>query len=76
MNKVSFRHKKGYSTYNSFIVNLPRDEHMVDIAEMRYLNGKYMYLCICIDLFSKYAYGIEMPKTNQVKCTYIKICIR
>ena len=34
MNKVSFRNKKGYSNYNSFIVNFPRDEFMVGIAEM------------------------------------------
>jgi hypothetical protein len=34
---------------------------MVDIAEMGYSNGVYRYLCICIDLFSKYAYAIAMP---------------
>ena len=38
---------------------------MVDIAEMRHLNGKYMYLFICIDICSKYPYGIEMPNTNS-----------
>ena len=64
MNRVSFRSKKGYSDYNSFIANFPRDEYTVDIAEMRYLNGKYMYIFICICLFSKYAYGIEMPIKN------------
>ena len=51
INEVSFRNKKGYSNYNAFIVNFPREEFMVDIAEMRYLNGKYMYLFICIDIF-------------------------
>ena len=25
MNKVSLRNKKGYSNYNAFIVNFPRD---------------------------------------------------
>ena len=30
MSDVSFRNKKGYSNYNSFIVNFPRDEFMVD----------------------------------------------
>ena len=53
MNKVSFRYKKGYGNYNSYIVNFPRDEFMVDIAEMRCLNGKHMYLYICIDIFFK-----------------------
>ena len=65
MNEVSFRYRKGYGNYNSFIVNFPRDEYMMDIAEMRYLTGKYMYRFICIDIFSKYAYGIEMPNTNS-----------
>ena len=64
MNTVSFRNKKGYSNYNSFIANFPKDEFLVDIAEMRCLNGKYMCLFICIDLFSKYADGIDMPNTN------------
>ena len=32
MDKVSFRSKKGYTIYKSFIVNFPRDEFMVDIA--------------------------------------------
>ena len=65
MNRVSFRNKPGYSNYNSFIVNCPREEFMVDIAEMRYLNGKPMYLFIFIDIFSKCAYGIEMPNKNS-----------
>ena len=39
MNKVSFRNKKGYSNYTSFIVNFPRDEYLVDIADMGYLKG-------------------------------------
>ena len=38
---------------------------MVDIAGIVYLNGKYMYRFICVDLFSKYAYGIEMPNKNS-----------
>ena len=38
---------------------------MVDIAEMRFLNSECIYLCICIDILSKHAYGIEMPKTNS-----------
>ena len=49
-NKVSFRNKKGYSNYNSCIVNFPMDECMVDIAEMGFLNGKYKYLFICTDI--------------------------
>ena len=44
MNKISFRNKKGGSNYNSFIVNFPRGESMVDIAEVRYLNGRHVYL--------------------------------
>ena len=40
MNKVSLRNKKGYTTYNSFIVNFPRDEFIVDIAELGFLHGK------------------------------------
>ena len=32
---------------------------------MGYLNGKYVYLFICIDISSKYAYGIEMPNRNS-----------
>ena len=51
MNKVSFRNKNGYSNYNSFIVNFPRDEYLVDIAEMGYLKGSYSYLFLCIDIF-------------------------
>ena len=51
MNKLTFRNKKGYSNYNSFIVNFPRDEYMVDIAEMGSLNGEYKYVCICIEIF-------------------------
>ena len=57
MNKFSFRNKKGYSNYKSFIVNFPRHEFMVDKADMRYLNGKCMYLFICVDIISKYAYA-------------------
>ena len=53
MKQVSSRNKKGYSNYNSFIFKFPRDEFMVDITEMRYLNGKYIYLFICIDMFFK-----------------------
>ena len=34
MDNVSFRNKKGYSNYNSFIVNFPRDEFMVDLIEL------------------------------------------
>jgi hypothetical protein len=36
MNEVSFRKKKGNTNYNSFTVNFPRDEFLVDIAEMRF----------------------------------------
>ena len=53
VNKVSFRNKKGYTNYNSLIVNFPRDEFLVDIAEIRFLSGKYIYLFICIDIFFK-----------------------
>ena len=38
---------------------------MVDIADMGYLNGEYRYLFICIDLFSKYAYAIDMPNKGS-----------
>ena len=34
MNKVSFRNKKGYTNYNSCVVNYPRDEFMVDLMEL------------------------------------------
>ena len=34
MDNVSFRNKKRYSNYNSFIVNFPRDEFMVDLIEL------------------------------------------
>jgi len=51
MSKVSFKNKKGYSNYNSFIVKLPRDELIVDIAEMSFLEGEYYYLFVCIDIF-------------------------
>ena len=61
MNRVACRHKNGYSNYNPFIVNFPRDEFMVDIAEMDYLNGAYKYLFVCIDIISNYAYGTKMP---------------
>ena len=57
--------KQASSNYNSFVVNFPRDEYMVDIAEMGYLNGEYKYLFICIDTFSKYAYAIDMPNKNS-----------
>ena len=49
MNEVSYRNKKGYSNYNSFIVNFP----MVDIAELGYLKGSYNYLFICIGIYFK-----------------------
>ena len=65
MNKVSFGNRKGYSNYNSFIVNFPRDEVMVDKAEMGFLNGECKSLFICINIFPKYAYGIEMPNTSS-----------
>ena len=57
--------QKRFTNYNECIVNFQRDEFMVDIAEMRYLNGKCIYLLICIDTFSKYACGIEMPNKNS-----------
>ena len=38
---------------------------MVDIAEVRYSNGKYKYMFICIDTFSKYAYVIGMATKNS-----------
>ena len=46
MNRVSFRNKRGYSNYNSFSVNSPRDEFMVDIVEMVFLmvNTSILYL--------------------------------
>ena len=50
MNKVSFRNKKGYNNYNPFIVNFPRDEFIVDIAELGFLNGEYKYVFICINI--------------------------
>jgi hypothetical protein len=31
---------------------------------MGFLNGEY-YIFLCIDMFSKHAYGIEMPDTNS-----------
>ena len=67
MNQVSFGSKKRYTNYNESIVNSPRDEFMVDIAELRYLSGKFIYLFIRIDILSKYASGIEMPtkKSNS-----------
>ena len=51
MNRVSFRNKKGYTNYNSFIVNFPRDELLVDIADMGSLKGEYHYLFLCTDTF-------------------------
>jgi len=38
---------------------------MIDIAEMGYLNGDYNYCFICQDIFSKFAYAIEMPNKNS-----------
>ena len=77
MNKVLFRNKKGFINYNSFLVNFPRDEYMVHIAEMKYLNGKCVDIFICLDLFSKYAYGIEMPtKDPNTSALILKICIK
>ena len=64
MNKVSFRNKKEYTNYNSFVVNYPRDEFMIDLIELGFLKGDYYYCFICLDIFSKFAYGIEMPNTN------------
>ena len=64
MNKVSFRNKKGYTNYNSFVVNYPRDEFMVDLIELGFLNGDYYYCFICLDIFSKFAYGIEIPNKH------------
>ena len=75
MNKVTFRNKQGYSNYNSFTVNFPRGEFIVDIAEMGYLKGSYNYLFICIDIFSKYAYGIEMPNRNSNSSAIILKCV-
>ena len=37
INQVTFRNKKGYSDYISFVVDFPRGEFMVDIADMSYL---------------------------------------
>ena len=65
MNQVSFGSKKRYTNYNESIVNSPRDEFMVDIAELRYLSGKFIYLFIRINILSKYASGIEMPTRNS-----------
>ena len=76
MNKVSFRNKKGCDNYKSFTVNFPRDEFIVDIAEMRYLNGKYVYVFICIGIFSKYAYGIEMPSKYSNSTAITLRCIK
>ena len=64
MNKVPTRNKKGYTNFNSFIVNFPRDEFMVDIAEMGFLNGDYYYCFLCLDIFSKFGYAIELPNKN------------
>ena len=50
MNKVSLRNKKGYRNYNSYVVNFPRDEFMMDIAELGFLNGEYKYVFICINI--------------------------
>ena len=55
MNRVSVRNKKGYSNYNSFIVNFPKDEFMVDIAEMGFLICEYRYLFICIDIYFRFS---------------------
>ena len=42
MNQVALNDEKGYSNYNSFVVNFLRDEFMVAIAEMRYLKDKHI----------------------------------
>ena len=77
MNKVTFRNKEGYRNYNSFTVNFPWDEYMVDIAEMGDLNGEYKYLFICVDIFSKSAYGIEMPdKKITLQHLYQNRCLK
>ena len=47
---------------------------MIDIAEIGYLSGEYRYLFICIDLFSKYAYGIDMPNKNSNSTSLIVTC--
>ena len=65
MNKVSFRNQKGYRNYDSFIVNFPKDEFMVDIAEMGYLKGDYYYCFICLDIFSNFGYAIEIPNKSS-----------
>ena len=67
MNKVTFRNKKGYSNYNSFIVNFPRDEFLVDVAEFFFLKKMVnTIICfLCVDIFSKFASGIGMPHTNS-----------
>ena len=64
MDNVSFRNKKGYSNYNSFIVNFPRDEFMVDLIELGFLKGEYYFCFVCLDIFSKFAYAIEIPNKN------------
>ena len=38
---------------------------MVDITEMKYLNGKGKCVFICLDKSSKYVSGIEMPNRNS-----------
>ena len=42
---------------------------MVDLIELGLLKGEYSYCFICIVIFSKYAYGIEMPNTNTSSTT-------
>ena len=63
MNKISFRNKNGYSNYNSFIVTFPRDEFMVDIAEIGYVKVHTIIYFYILTFFSKLAYGIEIPNT-------------
>jgi len=42
--KFHLETKNAYSNYNSFTVNFPRGELMVDVAEMGYLDGEYRCL--------------------------------
>ena len=67
-NKKVFRNYNSFIVnYNSFIVNFPRNQFMVDIAEMSSFNGEHKYLVTCIDIFSKYAYAIEMHNKNPTQ---------
>ena len=47
------------------MVNFPRSESIVDLAEMGFVNWEYCHPFLCIDTFSKYAYGTEMPNENS-----------